>query len=492
VPPVDRVKRDTLSRRRIAEPAAAGDPQAIEFVACGQPLPRHQIRIVDEAGREVPERHEGRLQFRGPSTTSGYFRNPEKTKALIVGDGWLDSGDRAYVVAGDIYVTGRIKDMIIRAGRNIYPQELEEVVSGVEGVRKGCVAVFASRDERAETDRLVVMAETRAKAGAQQDALRQRIAEAALAHLELTPDEIALVPPRTVPKTSSGKIRRTAARELFDSGLKLDAERAVWLQVARLSLAGVAQRLQRVLRIAGGLAYGAWWWLALLVIAAMTWTGVMLLPVRDARHALVHRAARAFLRLTGTPLQIVGRPPAFGVPAIIAANHASYLDAVVMCAALPGRLAFVAKSELSGQLVAGPFLRRLGTLFARRTDTRGGLEDAAAQLAAVKACEHVVSFPEGTLTRMPGLLPFRLGAFQVAAQAGVPVTPVAIRGTRSALRGDQWLPRRSAIHVTIGAPIAPRGPDFAAAVGLRDAVRSEILAHAGEPDLGRERVDLPG
>ena len=126
-----------------ALPAARDDVTALEFVACGRPLPGHQVRIVDDAGREVADRHEGRLQFKGPSATKGYFRNPEKTRALFDGD-WLDSGDLAYVAGGDIYLTGRVKDMIIRAGRHIYPHELEEAVGRIEGVRKGCVAAFAA------------------------------------------------------------------------------------------------------------------------------------------------------------------------------------------------------------------------------------------------------------------------------------------------------------------------------------------------------------
>jgi len=492
VPPVDVIKRDTLARRGVAEPTSKDDPTAVHFVACGHPLPRHQIRIVDDAGHELPERREGRLQFSGPSTTQGYFRNPEKTKALVLPDGWLDSGDRAYVANGDIYLTGRIKDIIIRAGRNIYPQELEEVVNGVEGIRKGCVAVFATRDDRAETERLVVMAETRVAGAAEREALKKRISDAALAALELSPDEIALVAPRTVPKTSSGKIRRSAARDIYENRVKAGGEpSAMWVQVARLALSGAATRVQRGFAAAGDLAYGAWWWLVLAVAALTTWLGVLLLPGREARHGLVHRAARAFLRLTGTRVDVDGEAPPQGRAAIIAANHTSYLDGLLLCAAMPGRLAFVAKHELSQQWVAGPMLKRLGTLFARRTDAKGGLEDAAAQLAALKAGERIVSFPEGTLTRMPGLLPFRLGAFQMAAEAGVPVIPVTIRGARSALRSDQWFPRRVPIRLIVGQPITPDGADFAAAVRLRDAVRAEILAKVGEPDLARERIELP-
>jgi 1-acyl-sn-glycerol-3-phosphate acyltransferase len=141
-------------------------------------------------------------------------------------------------------------------------------------------------------------------------------------------------------------------------------------------------------------------------------------------------------------------------------------------------------------LVAGTFLRRIGTLFVRRIDPRGGVEDTQHQLEAARAGARIVSFPEGTLTRRPGLLGFHLGAFLVAAQAGIPVLPVTVRGTRSILRGDQWFPRCGEIVVHVGRAVPPLGSDFAAAVQLRDRVRAAMLKYYGEPDLAREQVSF--
>ena len=488
---VDRVDRDAMARIGVATPVKPNGAAVLEFVACGQPIPRHEVRIVDNAGFELPERHEGRLQFKGPSATRGYFRNEEKTRALFDGE-WLESGDRAYIAAGDIYITGRIKDMIIRAGRNIYPHELEELIGGIEGVRKGCVAVVAASDAQQATERLVVIAETRLTEEADLEQLRQRIMEAATDVYELPPDEVALVPPHTVPKTSSGKIRRSAARELFEAGSLTRRGRALWWQLARLTLMGAAHRLRRGARILGGFAYAGWWGSALIMTAIPTWLLVMMLPRRSSRHAVVHRAARGFLWLTGTPLTIE-RAPGMILPersAIFVVNHASYLDAAIVAAALPGALTFIAKSELADQLVAGPFLRRVGVIFVRRFDARGGVEDTQVQLDAARSGGRLISFPEGTFTRMPGLLGFRLGAFLVAAETGIPVVPVTLRGTRHVLRGGQWFPRRGEIHVHIGTPVRADGPDFDAAVRLRDAIRKEMLKHCGEPDLVREVVEL--
>ncbi|MDH3579511.1 MAG: 1-acyl-sn-glycerol-3-phosphate acyltransferase, partial [Hyphomicrobiales bacterium] len=158
--------------------------------------------------------------------------------------------------------------------------------------------------------------------------------------------------------------------------------------------------------------------------------------------------------------------------------------------AIPGELSFVAKEELARQTVAGPFLKRLGTIFVRRMDVSGGLEDTALTLKAAREGQRIVSFPEGTLTRMPGLLEFHLGAFLVAAETGVQVVPVTIRGTRSVLRGGQWFPRRGTIRVHIGKPIFADGGDFEAVIRLRDAARAAVLAQCEEPDLAHEKVRL--
>ena len=488
-PIVDKVQRPALSRDGDAKMADPGDATALQFVACGRPIEGHEVRIVDEASAELPERTEGRLQFKGPSATRGYFRNDEKTKALFDGE-WLESGDRAYIASGDVFITGRIKDMIIKAGRNIYPHELEELVGGVDGVRKGCVAAFPSKSGGADTERLVLLVETRLTEPDAIDALRSRIVEVAKMQLDIAPDEVVLAPPHTVPKTSSGKLRRSAARTLYESGLLSEKGSTLWWQLARLSLSGFGNRVRRLRRWIFDRVYAGYWWTLLVAIAAILWPVVVVLPKRQWRHQAIHYLARSFLWLTGLSPKVVAEDsiPAHNV--MLAGSHSSYLDAVVLSAVIPGPLSFVAKEELAGQRVAGPILRRIGTLFVRRADVMGGVEDTRSILEALLAGERIVSFPEGTLTRMPGLLGFQLGTFSVAVEAGVPVVPVVITGTRSVLRGGQWFPRHGEIGVHIGEALQAEGDDFSAAVRLRDAVRARMLALCGEPDLAVEKVSL--
>ena len=249
------------SGSHVAEPPAegrqaggspAGGPagRALRFVSCGPPIPGFEVRIVDDRGTEIEERAEGAVEFRGPSTTSGYFRNPAANRALFDGE-WLRSGDRGYVAGGELYVTGRDKDLIVRAGRNLYPYDLEAAVGEIDGVRKGCVAVFAAPDPAAGTERLVVVAETRERDAGRRRGIEEAIVRAASAQLGSGPDEVVLAPPHSVLKTSSGKIRRVAVRELFESGALKRGGR-LGADAGRPARAGRGPRHGAVVGAAGG------------------------------------------------------------------------------------------------------------------------------------------------------------------------------------------------------------------------------------------------
>lgn len=485
-PHVDRVVREAFVRGGRAVPAEADDTTALAFVACGLPLPGHEIRIVDETGQEVGDRVEGQLHFRGPSATSGYYRNPEATRQLRQGD-WLDSGDRAYLAEGEVYITGRIKDIVIRGGRNIYPHEVETAVGQLPGVRSGCVAAFGSRDAANGTERLVVLAESKLSDEAARKALIAAINRAAVEILGEPPDEVVLAPAHTVLKTSSGKLRRSACRELYESGGIGRKAPSPAVQMLRLAAASIVPQLRRLTRVVRENGYALRFWGSFALLAPLAWVLVAASPRPAAAWAMARGVARAFFRLAGLPITVTGAENVpLATPSVLVANHASYLDGLALTAVLPRHYAFVAKQELKQGWIARIFLQRLGVEFVERFDTRRSADDAERLAGEVHAGRALAFFPEGTFTRMPGLRPFRLGAFIAAARAGVPVVPVALCGTRSILRGDNRFPRRGAIAVTFGAPIIPANADlepFVAAVQLRDAAREAILARCGEPSL---------
>lgn len=487
-PRIDWIERDTFLKTGRAVPSEANAPTSKAVPACGLPIVGHEIRIVDDRGAELPDRREGIIQFKGPSATSGYLRNPEANAVLIAG-AWRNSGDLGYTVAGEIHVTGRRKDMIIRAGRNIFPAELETAIGALDGISQGAVAVFGSPDPTNGTERLVVLAESR-RAGTDAEAKLQRtISDLAIGLIGLPPDVVRLVPPRTVPKTSSGKIRRQAARAVFESGAT--GALSVRMQVARMAFAAFGPLVRRGLRRGARALYAVYVTALGLIVATLGWICAALLPLEAWRWPVLRGLVRFYMLLAGIRLVVRGldKLPRGGA-VLIAANHSSYLDAPVALTALPGHYSFVAKGELQNHWVPRVLLKRLQTIFVTRFDAQRGVADTNRIAQTVQDGRPVVSFPEGTLSRMAGLLPFRLGIFMVAVRTNAAVVPVAIRGTRHVLRDGTWVPRPGTIEIDVLDPIKPPADqeEWQAAVTMRDAARAAILAQVGEPDLMHERV----
>jgi 1-acyl-sn-glycerol-3-phosphate acyltransferase len=216
----------------------------------------------------------------------------------------------------------------------------------------------------------------------------------------------------------------------------------------------------------------------------------MALPRIAWRWTLVRHGIRLLRRLAGIRLKVAGRdhiPPrtrAF----VLAANHQSYVDALALIEATARPLSFVAKKELANRPMIGRFLARLGTLFVDRFDLRRGAAASERTLAVLDRGGILAFFPEGTFRDASGLLPFRMGAFVAAARRGVPVLPVALRGTREIMTGDSFFPRKGRCEVHIGPILWPEGSDWASAVVLRDRARAYVLARCGEPNCAREGI----
>ncbi|OGK81198.1 MAG: hypothetical protein A2X53_05530 [Candidatus Rokubacteria bacterium GWA2_70_23] len=483
-PRVDHVARAGFERLREARPAAADDDSPLRFVSCGRPLPGHEVRIVDATGQPVAERVEGRIEFRGPSVTSGYFRNPEATRAVLHGE-WMDSGDLGYEAQGELFITGRQKDIIIKAGRNLYPQEVEEIVGDIPGIRKGCVAAFGVADPETGTERLVVVAESRETAPARIEALRAGVLERVVTVLGIPPDVVVIARPGAVLKTSSGKIRRSATRDGYLRGEVFRGRASASAQWARLLLRDAAARVGRLCRRADALVYAAYVGVLLAVTVPPLWALLLVMPRRRAADRLVRSWCRTILALSGCPVHVEGLDHLrAAVPAILAANHASYLDAVVLLAALPVEFAFVAKRELAGSPVVGTVIRKVGHLTVERVDPAQSAADADRATARLRGGVSLFFFPEGTFVRAPGLLPFRLGAFKAAVEAGRPVVPIGLRGTREILPADTWVPKPAPIRVAIGPPITPQAGGWQEMVRLRDLTRVEIARLADEHPVG--------
>ena len=213
-PRYDFVDRDLLQRERRAVGVRADSASATCYVSVGRAVPEHRVRILEPGGDvELPDRHVGEVTVTGPSVTPGYF-NKEGTKGSSQRE--LRTGDLGYIADGELYIVDRLKDLVIVGGRNIVPSDVERVVATVPGIRYGAVVAFALAGT-AGTEELYLVAGAAPRA-LQDPHTRSAIKAAVFRHFAIVPREVVLVQASAIPKTSSGKIRRAACRELYQRG----------------------------------------------------------------------------------------------------------------------------------------------------------------------------------------------------------------------------------------------------------------------------------
>jgi fatty-acyl-CoA synthase len=489
---VDRIERAAFESEGRAIPASAHGSALLEFVNAGKPLPSMEVRIVDAQGRNVGERREGQLWFRGPSATSGYYRNPEATRELIRDGDWLDSGDLAYWGEGELYITGRAKDVIIKAGRNLYPHEIEEIAGRVKGVRAGCVVAFGAPDERTGTERLIVVAEIREPDSAKQ--IETEISRAVDQALGMPPDVIALLRPQSIPKTSSGKLRRSDTRRLYLDGKLGKKQQSAAMQMAKLAVRGAAPTAwawaKTAINKAAEMLYGIYALAVFSIVLIPMW--ILVFFTRDAKRAarIVHTGARWMLEAARVSVdlqgsEILGERIKSG-PWIFAPNHSSYVDILVSLAYLPADVKFVMKGEVRDMPLVSTLAARSGQFSFDRSDPQARIRQTEQVNAALRNGESVVIYPEGTFTAMAGIRPFQLGAFKSAVETQRPICPVSVRGAREILRDKTFLPRRGLVTLTFSPLIFPNASavdDWHEIVRLRDFARETIARNSGEPLL---------
>jgi len=215
----DVVQRRALESDHRALPAGREVDGSVELALLGTPVPGLEVRVVDVVtGAPCGDREVGELLLAGSSLTDGYYGQPAASAEVLV-DGWLRTGDLAYLLDGELVVCGRIKDVMIVGGRNVYPQDVEKAVGTVDGVRPGNVVAFGV-DGRHGAQHVVVVAEVSAPVdgGASSAEVERAVVAAVTESVGVPPREVVLVRPGTVPKTSSGKLQRSACRTQFEDG----------------------------------------------------------------------------------------------------------------------------------------------------------------------------------------------------------------------------------------------------------------------------------
>jgi len=437
-PVIDTIRRDIFEAEGKAVPAAPEESNVLRFVANGRPMPHHEVKLLDEAGREVEERTQGRLFFRGPSTTSGYYRNPKATAASVTSDGWMDSGDLAYRADDELYVTGRLKDCIIKSGRNIIPQEIEAAAAETPGVRKGCVAAFGALDPATGTERLIVVAETRATSSDELRQMEEGIVRRVDEVLGIPPDKVVLTAPQSIPKTSSGKIRRGATRTLYLSGRITTRSRHPWVQLSRLWFENLGSGLDLWQRNAVAWLHRSYRSTSLSVIAYCGGLGVRIAPGKTVGASIVQLAARLILRLSRHSVSVEGLRG--GEPAVYFANRAGHLDPLVAVARLPGPIFLTDLSVLRELPAPAAFLLRPFVTPPVRGEALppGGTQRQrlTKQLSRGSA---VLVFPDGPAGVPPQRCRYRLDALHAAIATSSTIYTLLFDGTE----GIQWPDRDS-------------------------------------------------
>jgi len=498
-PRVDLIDREIFTAHGQAVPTTH-DSAPIAFVSSGKAVPNHQVRVVDDGGNEVADRTEGFLWFRGPSATSGYYNNSSATERLFpAGQNtsgefpWVDTGDRAYRSGDEIFVTGRVKDIIIKGRRNLYPHEVEELAGRAEGIRKGCIVAFGLKDIGSGTEKLVIVAESRESDALRRSAISAAIMQEVSQGLGLPPDRVELIPTGSIPKTSSGKLRREETRELYMSGTLHAKKAPAWVQIARLGTSSTLKNLlgntKNSLRRTAEILYGIYFDLLFVVCIIPATAGLLLIRDHRAAGRYTSSALKVLFFLSGTRVRVVGKEYMDAPGAkIYAANHTSYFDVLPLMMGLGVPYRFIAKKEVHKMPFVGTFLRTMGHLSFVRDDADSRRDAAQQIVSCVRAGDSVFVFPEGTFVPEEGVRPFQLGAFSSCVATGVPIIPVSIAGARHFLRDGTFLPRPTSITITLSPPLFPKispadSSNWHEVVRLRDAAREQISRYCGEPLL---------
>jgi 1-acyl-sn-glycerol-3-phosphate acyltransferase len=224
--------------------------------------------------------------------------------------------------------------------------------------------------------------------------------------------------------------------------------------------------------------YGLYVWTVFGLTSAATLLLLLVIPGLHRRQQLARGAAALVFRLAAIRVHISGWENLPDRSCVIAANHASYLDGVLLTAVLPAGFQFVIKREMENVPLAGRFLKRVGSQFVDRFNPHKAASDARRIMQLVDTGSSMVFFPEGTFVLEPGLQKFHKGAFRTAYRAGLEVVPIAIRGSRQMLPADRWLPRTGTLHVNIHPPV--HGGNSVAEI--LNECRNVILKDTGEPD----------
>jgi fatty-acyl-CoA synthase len=476
----DIIKKSSFETKQIAQPAALNEPHH-EFVSCGKVINNHKMRVVNETGEKVNDRVIGSFQFTGPSQMIGYFNNEEATNNCTTSDGWIDSGDLAYIVNDEVYIVGRKKDLIIKAGRNFYPEEIEDIVSHIRGVRKGCIVAFGVLEESLGTERMIIIAESRVNNSQHKKTIEDEILKKVTIALGIAPDEVIIVAPKSVPKTSSGKLQRAKCKLLYQNN-KLGKKRLpLVFQLSKIWLRTFGVRLNTLSKKLLSFIYTVYANINILLLILILFLSCLILP-KKLNIRFAKKIVKAGFKLIFCNIKVDSNN--IHHDGIIIANHQSYIDAVVLFTILPSDTRFIGKNALSKIPLLSYIFNKLGVIFVERDNAQQSLDDLDSIKEVLKNNnQRVMIFPEGTFTEKKGLIPFKLGAFNLAANTNTKITPIAIKNTRDILASHKWLMWPGIITINYLDSLSPIDDSWDSIVAIEKQARQALSNELNEPML---------
>jgi 1-acyl-sn-glycerol-3-phosphate acyltransferase len=353
-------------------------------------------------------------------------------------------------------------------------------------------------DEVSGTEKLVVVAETRERDAERRATIAAKVTEQVSQGLGLPPDRVELIPPGSIPKTSSGKLRREETKQLYLAGTLAAGRAPAWVQIVRLGTTSGVHNFSRAV-LAGlrrGLEtlYGIYFFVVFALWIVPTWAILHLIKDHRAAGRYTSSALKILFALIGCRVRVAGKEYADAPGAkIFTSNHTSYFDVLPLMLGLGVPYRFVAKMEVHGMPFIGAFLDGMGHLKFERTDPESRLRQVREVEELLRKGESIFIFPEGTFSPEDGVRPFQLGAFKASVATGTPILPISLAGTRQMLRDGTYLPRPTSVTITVHPPIYPQAAsndrnagdssEWQELIRLRDVTREAIARDSGEPIL---------
>jgi len=338
-----------------------------------------------------------------------------------------------------------------------------------------------------------VVAETREEDKAKRAAITASINEAVARGLGLPPDRVELIPPGSIPKTSSGKLRREETKQLYLAGTLNEGRAPAWLQIARLGTGSYAKGAANA--VSGGLRtvlekiYGVYFCVVFILWIVPSVMIVWMFKDHRAAGRFTSAALKVLFALVGIRVKVVGKEYMETPGAkVYVSNHASYFDVLPLMMGLGVSYRFVAKGEVNNMILIGTFLNQMGHLSFDRHNAKSRLRQVHEMEDYLRQGDAVFVFPEGTFTPDDGVRPFQMGAYRAAVDTGSPIIPVSLAGTRRFLRDGTFLPRPTSVTITLAPPIYPQrvtghAKELKEMVRLRDLTRQIVARDSGEPLL---------